>query len=1419
MGKKLREEDLILNIIVNGDRGKKEMGELERAIKDTNNELRSLEKQQKQMLLAGKKETEEYKAVTQAIKQKNEALVMAESRLKHLRSQVDISKMSLSDLRREMTRVKGLRDIAAPLSEEWRKHDERLTAVTTRYRALSGQAQATGASIQNLASKFNHYIGVITAGFATAFAAISGVRKAISDFAEFDDKVADVMKTTGLYREQVIELNNEFKKIDTRTAQNDLLGLARVAGKLGIEGQEDILGFVRASDQIGVALSEDLGGNVEDAITAVGKLVDIFKLSEDLPLEQALLKVGSTINELGASSTANEAYIVEFTRRMAGVGPLAKMTITDLMGMAATLDSLGQTSEVSTTALSKLFLEMAKNTDVFAKYANMDVESFRRLLDSDANEAFLKVLEGVGNSSEGLTSLADTLGDLGQDGGRVIGVLGSLANNVEKLREQQKLANTAFQEGTSLAVEFGTKNESAQAKLEKARKGLQNMTVELGEKLMPVMEHSISGFSLFVRILSVLLDFFSRNWKGITVLTGALLAYNAALFISNINLKENIVLSKAKVFWDNASLMATQLLAAAQMLLAGNLKGAAQAMRVFNSVAMANPWGLIAAAAVAAGIAIYHYTRNLTAAQKAQKALADVQGEALRNVIDERLEVERLLAFARDVNNSYEDRQAAIKKLNEISPEYLGNLNMENIRTEDATKATDAYIEALLRKAKMEAAYNKVAEIERKRLDLIMEGKGSELTWTQWLETSFFKAIGAHDKALAAFAISRDKNSKALNEDLDAQRAALEQFIKDNQLIEQQVKGTSGSGTPDAAGTPSGLTTIEDLKNQLKALQDEREKIDIRNKAKLLENEKAQIEIQKRLAELDIKSHSDKNNRAKTQADKDEEAREKELERQKEFRQKVLESNLSLINQEKLAYQKRLQEAGIFGKERAQMTEEELQVLAILQKQHYANLDKLDADAISKAIQDDQKAFDDRLRDLRIRQNEEFKSIKTFEQAKAVLQGELSDEALLGLRDMRDAQRELDKKYRREEEAMVRDHLMALQAQLEAAIQSGSFAGVNLADEVLSEEERAVLEERLASIKQLLSELGLGTGTEIAEDRGLRTSNVDLLGFAKSDWDVFFDNLENGRLGIEEMVFAAQALSQMWSQYNALVAAGERRKLQEAERTSRLQQSQLKSQLDANLITQDMYNQQVDKLNADLDRKRAVYERNQAKRERNVALMSAIVNTAAAVAKALPNLILAKIVGIAGGLQIGTILSTPLPDIPGAEDGGQLANVVRSQDGRMFRAKVNPTRRGYVDRPTVIVGEDGSEFVANNRAVRNPTIRPVLDAIDTAQRNGSIDTLNLFKVLEQNRMLRAAMPGRQRGGRLSRNATPAAATAPTSGNTPDDLRGLLQQNLRVMALLTEQLSQPISAEVVLTGRRGLNERQRELSDIEKSASL
>ena len=95
----------------------------------------------------------------------------------------------------------------------------------------------------------------------------------------------------------------------------------------------------------------------------------------------------------------------------------------------------------------------------------------------------------------------------------------------------------------------------------------------------------------------------------------------------------------------------------------------------------------------------------------------------------------------------------------------------------------------------------------------------------------------------------------------------------------------------------------------------------------------------------------------------------------------------------------------------------------------------------------------------------------------------------------------------------------------------------------------------------------------------------------------------------------------------------------------------------------------------------------------------------------------------------------------GLESGGSI-DIERKQDGKMFRADYDPDRRGFIDKPTVLVGEGGyghsKEWVASNAAVENPTVAPFIDIIDRAQRAGTIRTLDMNKFLIQQAQGRAS---------------------------------------------------------------------------------
>ena len=244
-------------------------------------------------------------------------------------------------------------------SEEWNRQCEAIKRVKAEIAKVNSQLRENESLWERMNRKLNDWQTAL-AGIA---AAITGIimagRSAVNAFADMDQEMANVRKFTGMNASEVEQLNEDFQKIDTRTGREELNKLAQEAGRLGKTSQEDVLGFVKAADQINVAL-DDLG---DGATLTLSKLTNIFGDEERLGTEKALLAVGSVINELSQNCTASAPYLANFTQRMAGVGAQAKMTIPEIMGFAAVLDSQGQAVEMSATAVSKVIIDMFKEND------------------------------------------------------------------------------------------------------------------------------------------------------------------------------------------------------------------------------------------------------------------------------------------------------------------------------------------------------------------------------------------------------------------------------------------------------------------------------------------------------------------------------------------------------------------------------------------------------------------------------------------------------------------------------------------------------------------------------------------------------------------------------------------------------------------------------------------------------------------------------------------------------------------------------------------------------------------------------------------------------------------------------------------------------------------------------------------------
>jgi TP901 family phage tail tape measure protein len=411
------------------------------------------------------------------LKELNDVNVRAAAAWEVQRRGMQLTNMTMEQLEQEAARLRTALRTMDPNSGEFRNLNRELLQVDDRMKALRNNLTPMQALWRNVKQEMSGVLG-LTAGLFAGGIVVSKIQEWVKASGDLSDAQADVRKTTGITQVEVEELTRKLGQLNTRTARSELLELAREAGKLG-RAKEEILGFVRAGDQINVALGEDLG---EGAIKTIGKLTEQFKVTsrEGYDLERSMLAIGSAVNELGASSTADEGFLVDFTSRMAGVNTQANISIESTLGYAAALDQLGQRSETSSTALAQFTLKAFTSTAEYAKIAGMGVEEFTALLNTDTNEALLRTLEGLNGNNEGLDRMTGLFGDLGQEGARAVGVLASLASNTKMVREQQTIANKAMADATSVTNEFNTKNNTLAADLEIIGKRLASFFVNSG---------------------------------------------------------------------------------------------------------------------------------------------------------------------------------------------------------------------------------------------------------------------------------------------------------------------------------------------------------------------------------------------------------------------------------------------------------------------------------------------------------------------------------------------------------------------------------------------------------------------------------------------------------------------------------------------------------------------------------------------------------------------------------------------------------------------------------------------------------------------------------------------------------------------------------------------------------------------------
>lgn len=667
-------------------------------------------------------------------------------------------------------------------SQEWREYQEKLKLVNAEIRKIKAEGVEAESFLSRMNNKLSKWGGMI----ASVAAALTGVTLAFSKMrkdSHAKEESADNLKAlTGLDDQSIAWLTQQAEILST------------TMDKSGLRVKQSSQEILDAYTLVGSAKPELLSD--KEALNAV--TIETMRLSNaaKMDLKESVDAVTLSMNQYGAS--ADEA--AKYTNVMAAGSKFGSVAV---QSITAAVIKAGVSASGAGISIEQLVgtIETLGEKGIKDEVAGTGLKTFFLRLQTGADETNPKVV-GLQTALKNLQKLStqDILKRFGQE---AYTVAQTLIDGTEKVDYYTKAVT-----GTNVAVEQAAINsDNAAAKTAQMKNQLKEAGIELMERLNPSVNLLGSYLTNIVKFMPPLIDFIQKYGKVIVYASAVVLAYIAAeklqyFWVNKVKTAtgEYIVIQKLKQFWDKAVAASTWLYIAATSALTGKTKQAKLAMQAFYLIIKANPFAFIASLVIAVAGAFYLLTRRLNETQRAQKLLNDVQGEANSQISAERQEVETLLKIAKDETLSKGERLKAITKLNKISPEYLGNLSLEKINTDEAKKSVDNYIQSILLLAEAESAKRRLTDTDTELDEL----KKEQNKYLKERET-FAGAVKALPKNLAylftaGIAENTGESLKNSINELEQQRNLLKKIIEDT--TRKSIENEASNGDVDGGGGP-----------------------------------------------------------------------------------------------------------------------------------------------------------------------------------------------------------------------------------------------------------------------------------------------------------------------------------------------------------------------------------------------------------------------------------------------------------------------------------------------------------------------------------------------------------------------------------------------------------------------------------------
>lgn len=1304
-------------------------------------------------------------------------------------------------------------------TEQFKQMELKAKQLKAELQAVRAEGVAQESWIKRSADWFNRMQGIALG----AVAAISGitftVKKCVEEYAKMDDEMTNVRKYTGQAAEEVERMNEDFKKMDTRTPRQKLNQLAEDAGRLGITSTAAVEEFVDGADKINVALGDDLG---DKAVSQIGKLAQMFGEDKTKGLRGDMLATGSAVNELAQNSSASAGYLVDFTARVAGVGKQAGFTQAQIMGLASVLDQNMQQDETAATAVQNLLAKMFQDSAKFAQIAGLNVKEFAKTLKEDANGALLQFLAAM-RAKGGFADLAPMFEEMKMDGSRATGVLTVLADKLDDIKTAQNLANEAYSEGTSVLNEFETQNESVQAQLDKASKKFLDLSIELGQKLYPAARYCISAASLGVRALSTLVDFVKDYWRILIVLTAAIVTYTAVS-------KAKLIAEKAQMAWLNIMILrekahlvlvglktsALKTMAIVQMALTREIKLTTAAQMLWNKVLLANP--ITAVIAVVAGLtaAIVTLSKETSTAEQAQRDYNDAVTDANKQAAEEEASIMRLVSAIQSNTTAESDRKAALEELNgKLMREHLGNITEEAVRTGQATRQIQSYIDMMKKKIVIDGLQKKLAESIAKQAedeDLLGEANNDNRGYWKRFWDRLNPFAGGKTQKLNFAADHKDQLLQSVEREKQYQQKLIDKI---NQLESQHFEindpepwrnngynGKANDGTIIEQKSTTGTHQASDKERKARAKAEKTAAAEARKR-------EAEAKRKQKQAADSIKAETSElmANNAKAYAE-GKKTYQQFLDDRQNIQIKGFAKLKQLYGAESNEYKQLLDnqvtvvkqhDAAILKMNEQSIERERLQKEASIKAQYNdANSAIYQNDiALDEAIyQNDADAMQKRLA-LYNEGSEEWLDLKAeMEQASLDHQLQMQEAYQNQLKELR---QQFGKQDLQAQETMYLNGLDNLYKQGLIKEEEYQRMKLEISKQFAAQRAQIDADDHGAGSAQLKindKSSEMVNNARAAAGESQSTGNATLGGYFSSQVENYQNTMEKLKelYGNDKQNHAAymQAKAQVTSDFlnnlvektavvyngiNGILSASS----SYAQACSDLEQAKISKNYEKQIAAAGNNSKKKKKLEEKRDKELAAAKSKANKKAMKIEIAQAIASTAMsainayASAAAIPTIgwtlapIAAGMATAAGMIQLAAIKKQHQAEAAGYYEGGYTG-------GNRYRKEAGVVHEG--------------EFVANHNAVNNSSIRPALDLIDRAQRSNTVGSLTAEDITRS----------------LGQGSSTVVAPVVNVNNDNTEVRQSLDGVNAAVSRLTQTLDDGIEVEVPISGRRGLHRR-------------